>query len=146
MKKRPIHKYDKETGSKPFLGTLASESAQRQQAWLQTGCNAFDSAYQHSSPLSFWLEQDVLQYIKTNNLQIASVYGEVQEKDGKLFTTGLDRTGCMFCMFGAHLEKCPNRFQKMAHTHPSIYEYCLKPKEEHGLGLKEVLDYLKIPY
>jgi len=65
---------------------------------------------------------------------------------GKLKTTGLDRTGCMFCMFGCHLEKEPNRFQKMKITHPQIYNYCMKPIEEGGLGLGRVLDYIGVKY
>ena len=50
-------------------------------------------------------------------------------------------TGCMFCMFGCHLEKEPNRFQRMKITHPKQYEYCM-----NQLGLKEVLEYIGVPY
>jgi hypothetical protein len=52
----------------------------------------------------------------------------------------------MFCMFGAHLEKEPNRFQRMKETHPKQYEYCMKPVEEGGLGLATVLDYIGVKY
>ena len=52
----------------------------------------------------------------------------------------------MFCMFGCHLEKEPNRFQRMKITHPKQYAYCMKPVEEGGLGLDAVLNYLKIPH
>lgn len=62
----------------------------------------------------------------------------------KLTTTGCSRTGCMFCMFGVHLEKEPNRFQRMKQTHPKIYEYCMKPMEDGGLGLAEVLDFIGV--
>ena len=47
----------------------------------------------------------------------------------------------MFCMFGAHLEKEPNRFQLMKQTHPQIYDYCI-----NKLGLGHVLDFLNIKY
>lgn len=47
----------------------------------------------------------------------------------------------MFCMFGCHLEKEPNRFQRMKVTHPKQYEYCM-----NQLGLKEVLEYIGVPY
>lgn len=60
---------------------------------------------------------------------------------GTLTTTGVSRTGCMFCMFGCHLEKEPNRFQRMKQTHPQQYAYCM----DH-LGLKEVLDYIGVSY
>ena len=147
MKKQPVRKYQRETGNKPFIGTLTCESMRRQQGWLRTGCNAYDGAHVASMPLSFWKENDILQYIHDNNLPIASVYGEVvQDEKGNWKTTGLHRTGCMFCMFGAHREKSPNRFERMKETHPKLYEYCMKSKEENGLGLDEVLTYLKIPH
>ena len=47
----------------------------------------------------------------------------------------------MFCMFGVHLEKPPNRFQRMALTHPKQYEFCI-----HKLGCGKVLDFLGVPY
>ena len=71
----------------------------------------------------------------------ASVYGEIVEQNGRLTTTGAKRTGCMFCMFGVHLEKQPNRFQRMALTHPKQYAFCI-----HKLGCGAVLDFLGIPY
>ncbi|MEI6296256.1 MAG: hypothetical protein WCO84_01240 [bacterium] len=64
--------------------------------------------------------------------------------EGKLYTNKLQRTGCMFCMFGAHLEKEPNRFQRMKISHPAQYDYCMR--EENGLGLAKVLDYIGVKY
>lgn len=145
IKKRPLFKYQKETGCLPYVGTMAEESAQRTQGWMKTGCNAYEGTHPKSAPLSFWTEQDILQYIVQNNLPIASCYGEIREdENGKLYTTGLHRTGCMFCIFGAHLEKSPNRFERMRETHPKQYEFCMRPKEENGLGLDAVLNYLNI--
>lgn len=142
IKKRPANKYAKETGRKPIVGTLACESKIREQAWKRTGCNAFDSKKPKSQPMSFWTEQDVLQYIVENNLPYAKIYGEIkQDENGKLYTTGKDRTGCMFCMFGCHLEKSPNRFQRMKETHPKQWEYCM-----NELGMKEVLEYIGVDY
>ena len=146
MKKNPSKSYEKMTGKKPIVGTLASESRNRKTAWQKNGCNAFESKRPLSQPLSFWTEQDILQYIKQNELSIASVYGDIVEESDKLKTTCADRTGCMFCMFGCHLEKEPNRFQRMKETHPQIYEYCMKPIEEGGLGLAKVLDYINVKY
>lgn len=146
MKKAPFKKFTKESGKFPFVGTLAFESILRQQSWIRTGCNSFEGKSPKSQPLSFWTEQDILQYIKQNNLSIASVYGDIVEESDKLKTTNCDRTGCMFCMFGCHLEKEPNRFQRMKVTHPQIYEYCMKPIEEGGLGLAKVLDYINVKY
>lgn len=141
MKKEPLKRYGKETGRVPIIGTMTHESRARLNSWLKTGCNAFESQYPQSKPLSFWTEQDILQYILENNLEIASVYGEIVEDNGKLHLTGEQRTGCMFCMFGAHLEDEPNRFQRMKQTHPKQYDYCI-----NKLGLGDVLDFIGVTY
>ena len=54
---------------------------------------------------------------------------------------GVNNTGCMFCMFGVHLEKEPNRFQAMKYTHPKLYDYCI-----HKCGVGKVLDYIGVNY
>lgn len=167
MKKRPIKKYAKQSGRKAIIGTMAAESRMRMTKWLQFGCNAYDCKDATSKPLSFWTEQDILHYIKKFNVPYCPVYGEIQvkanaeeiegqinlidylgcyEPEDTLETTGCNRTGCMFCMFGCHLEKFPNRFQRMKETHPRQYAYCMKSVEEGGLGLRDVLEYIGIPY
>lgn len=179
MKKKPSQKYAKETGRKQIVGTMASESRLRYSHWLKSGCNAFDAKKPSSQPLSFWTEQDVLHYIKKFNIPYATVYGDIvidekvdgdkviegqinlidylgcYDQDDRLKTTGCDRTGCIFCMFGCHLEKEPNRFQRLKETHPRQYEYCIgggemvdgkwQPNKE-GLGLGKVLDYINVKY
>lgn len=157
MKKNPAKDFEKTYGKKPIVATMASESRLRQTQWLNRGCNAFDSKRQISAPMSFWTEQDVLQYIKQNGIPIASVYGDIVYKDdGKLYTTGCKRTGCIFCAFGCHLEKEPSRFQLLKQTHPRQYEYCIggggygedgiwKPSND-GLGMKHVFDELNKLY
>lgn len=141
MKKRPFHKYTHQSGNMPILGTMASESALRQTTYLKIGCNAFYKKEPTSQPMSFWTEQDVLQYLRMTGIPYASIYGDIVEKKGKLITTGAQRTGCMFCMFGAHLEKEPNRFQRMALTHPKQHEFCI-----NKLGCGKVLDFIGVPY
>ena len=141
MKERPLHKYAKANGLHMIVGTMACESVRRQSAYLKNGCNAYSKRDPTSQPMSFWTEQDVLAYLKMTGIPYASVYGEIVEKSGKLATTGAKRTGCMFCMFGVHLEKQPNRFQRMALTHPKQYEFCI-----HKLGCGAVLDFLGVPY
>ena len=145
MKKKPAKKYEKETGRKPIVATMACESQNRRTAWLRHGCNAFESKRPISQPISFWTEQDVLEYLKKYNVPYAPVYGEiVQDEDGKLHTTACDRTGCVFCGFGCHLEKEPNRFQRLKVTHPKLWDYCMKPWSEGGLGMRNVLEYINI--
>ena len=146
MKKAPAKLFDKESGKKPILGLMANESQKRRRDYLKTGCNAFDKKNPQSQPMGFWTEQDVLQYLKEYNIPYASVYEDIVEKDGKLTTTGLRRTGCMFCLFGVGLEKEPNRFQLMKETHPKIYDYCMKKWEDGGLGMEEVLNYINVKH
>lgn len=141
MKKKPVKKYEKETGKVPFIGTMACESILREQAYLRNGCNAFNSKRPLSTPIGFWTEQDVLEYIVTNNIQIASVYGDIVEKEGKYSTTKCDRTGCVFCGFGVQLEKGENRYQRLEKTHPQLHSYCM-----NKLGFKEVCEFMNIPY
>lgn len=138
MKKEPAKRYEHETGRVPFIGTLAEESTLRQQSYLKTGCNAFDSKRPNSTPLGFWREQDILEYIYINKLPINKAYGEVVYTkdllDGKTYsTTKCDRTGCIYYGFGVHLEKEPNRYQRLEQTHPQLYNYCM-----NKLGFKEV--------
>ena len=155
MKKKPAKTFSKQTGRVPMIGTMAEESRLRYRKWLQNGCNAFDKNNPMSQPLSFWMTQDILEYIRTYNVPYCLVYGDIIEVDGKLETTQCDRTGCIFCMFGCHLEKSPNRFQRLKETHPRQYEYCIgggemvdgkwQPNKE-GLGLGKVLDYIGVDY
>lgn len=145
MKKKPAKKYEKETGNHPIIGTMACESQARKTNWKIHGCNAFDTKRPTSQPLSFWTEQDILEYIKKYNLSYAPVYGEIiQDDKGKWQTTKCNRTGCVFCMYGCHLEKEPNRFQSLKITHPKLWQYCMKPMSEGGLGLKEVLEFIGV--
>lgn len=142
MKKKPAKDYERKTGRKPIIATMTEESRLREQSWLQYGCNAFEGTRAKSAPMSFWKEQDVLEYIKKEQLPIASVYGDIVYAEDpeqmrledygidcggkeKLQTTGCDRTGCIFCAFGCHLEKEPSRFQRLKETHPRQYEYCI---------------------
>lgn len=166
MKKGPAKKYEAETGRKPVVATMTEESQQRLDSWMKYGCNSFESDRPISKPMSFWTEQDVLQYLKMTGIPIASVYGKIVNADPqmnlfeaverqKLKTTGCDRTGCMYCMFGIMSDKEPNRFQRMRKTHPRQYAYCiggghlengvLKP-DKNGLGLGVILDYIGKPY
>lgn len=145
MKKKPAHRFEKESGLKPVLGTMTVESRLRKQQWIRNGCNSFDDKKPQSKPLSFWTEQDILEYLKRFNIPYASIYGKIlQDEKGKYYTTGCDRTGCIFCGFGCHLEKEPNRFQRLKETHPKQWEYCMRPVEEGGLGMREVLEYIGV--
>lgn len=147
MKEKPLKEYQKKNHKRPIVGLMADESVRRETAWLKTGCNAFNSAQPMSKPMSFWTKQDVLEYLHRFNIPYASVYGEIkQDENGKYYTTGCDRTGCIFCGFGCHLEKEPNRFQRLKQTHPKLWEYCMRDWDKGGLGMKQVLEYIGVKY
>lgn len=174
MKKNPMHIYERATKRHPITGMTAAESLMRTQAWVGRGCNSYSIQGREakSAPLSPWLEQDVLHYIKRNHIEICSVYGDIVytdtdentldlavDPDMPLKCTGCQRTGCMFCSFGAHLEKGETRFQLMKHTHPRQYEFMLGGGEwivengrqlwqptKRGLGFARVFDWLNDIY
>lgn len=142
LKKEPAERYEKQTGKKPYIATLAEESNLRMSNYLKYGCNSFNNKRPISKPLSIWTEQDILEYIDIFKLPIAKVYGKLSKDDeGKYYLTGEKRTGCMFCMYGCHLEKEPNKFQRLAKTHPKIYDYCI-----NKLKLGEVLEFINVNY
>jgi 3'-phosphoadenosine 5'-phosphosulfate sulfotransferase (PAPS reductase)/FAD synthetase len=128
MKKRPLHRYWKETGRYPFIGTMAEESSLRKQSYMRYGCNIVDNKTPMSRPMMFWKQKDVLDYIAQYELPYSKIYD-----------MGERRTGCMFCMFGAHIDK-PNRFERMVTTHPKLWKYCMDT-----LGCRQVLEFCKIP-
>lgn len=130
LKKEPFKRYERESGRKPIIGTMTGESILRKQSWLKNGCNSFNPKKEKSSPLSFWKESDIWEYINKFNIGYSSIYD-----------MGYERTGCMFCAFGCHLEE-KNKFDLMKETHPEIYNYCMKSIESGGLGMYEVLKYL----
>ena len=153
MKKSPLKRFGKQSGLYPIVATMAEEGRQRKMAWLRTGCNAFEGNIQ-SKPMSFWTEQDVLQYIDIMGLEVAPVYGNLLYSNGKYYFDGCQRTGCIFCGFGCHLEKEPNRFQRLKETHPKLYDYCMGGGEYNedgvwqpntkGLGMKHVMDFINV--
>lgn len=133
IKKEPMKTFEKKTGRLPILGTMAGESRMRKVMWNKYGCNAFDNKAPYSAPMSFWVEDDVWEYIKDNNIEIAKPYA-----------MGYHRTGCIWCGYGAHLEGKNgelNRFQMLKKTHYPLWKYVI-----YKLGFKEVLEELKIEY
>jgi 3'-phosphoadenosine 5'-phosphosulfate sulfotransferase (PAPS reductase)/FAD synthetase len=144
MKKKPFMQYEKANKRAMMTGEMASDSMSRKTEYIANGCNAYNLKRPKSTPLGFWLESDIWEYIRTFNVPYSKIYD-----------MGYDHTGCMFCCFGCHLEPEPNRFQRMQVTHPKQYDYCINggqfvngkwgPSKE-GLGLGFVLDYIGVPY
>lgn len=140
MKKSPIYHYNKISFKKGMVGTRAEEGHLRELSYQKNGCNNYKKG--KSKPLSIWTHQDILKYVYENDVDYCqNIYGKIKKEGKEYYTTGSDRTGCMFCMFGIHLEKEPNRFQRMYETHPKLWKYCM-----NDLGIKKVLKYINIPY
>lgn len=129
LKKNPIISYERKAGRQCMVGTMAVDSVSRKTNYLKNGCNSFGER-KISKPISFWKEKDIWEYIKKYNISYSKIY-DMGEK----------RTGCMFCMFGVHLEKGENRFQRMRISHPKQYNFCI-----NILGIGKCLDYLGIPH
>ena len=174
MKKSPMHSYAKRTGKMPMTAQMASESRLRTTNWLKNGCNGFDMKSPISNPMSFWTEQDVLEYIFNSHIPIADVYGEVTADFGEaqpqrntmdmgIFdvgkpvfdTTGCDRTGCVSCGFGCHREKSPNRWELAEKlSNPEIIDYMMRggafnekgiwKPDSRGLGFWFVIEWINL--
>lgn len=123
LKKEPFRRYEKKSKRRPYVGTMTEESEARKKAYARSGCNSFTDKGQ-SKPLSFWTEAHIWEYIRKHDLPYAEIYDK-----------GETRTGCMFCMFGVHMEARPNRFDRMEIIHPKEYNACM-----NKYGLKPVLE------
>lgn len=128
MKKQPFAKYHKESDNVPYVGVMAEDSRSRLRSYASAGCNVFEKKKMMSRPLSIWTENDIWRCLNAG-IPYSSIYD-----------IGYDRTGCVFCAFGCMQEKAP-RFVRLRETHPKLHRYCLE-----YLGMKEVLDFLKVPY
>ena len=160
MKKGPMG----ELKEYPIIATMVEESKLREQAWLKSGCNSFDKKIQ-SKPLSFWTKQDVLEYLKLNNIKIAECYGEIipVDKQGnptfedlkdRYAFSGVQRSGCIFCLFGISQDTQKggiNRFEHLRITQPKLFDYCMRGGvfndegiwvPHKGLGLAFVIEWL----
>lgn len=169
-KKSPAISYANKTGRKPIVATMAEESRLRKQKWLMHGCNAFDTEHPQSNPMAFWTENDVLAYIHRKNLPIAEAYGEVVGDEGdeihgqqsihdalgdytdcKFRTTGCNRTGCVFCLFGIRTDK--TRLTHLKEVEPKICDHVMRGGQivdgmwepgNGGLGYWFVLEWLNL--
>lgn len=79
-----------------------------------------------------------------NDIPICSVYGEAkQDLQGNWILTGEQRTGCIVCGFGCHLESEPNRFQRLMDSdnksHRRICEFAMRIKN-NGVTYEEALN------
>ena len=130
FKKNPSKKYEKISGRFPYTGERAEEGMNRR----GKPCNSF-GARPKSKPLNHWTLENVKWYMSEHGLTAPAVYYD-REIDGQL-VKGEERTGCMFCMIGAH-KKEDEKYEKMKIAYPKQYKYIMEK-----LGGAEVLDYVK---
>lgn len=172
LKEDPCDKWAKERNSKPFLGLMASEGGQREEALTDHGCNYFGKTVIRSAPFTPFLRQDILRLSLEmdadwkNGLKekyekvmgggalpksiIPEIYGAIEtDADGNLYTTGAQRTGCSMCGFGVHLEKRPHRFDQLRARNPKEWEFWMyrcatDPETGEKFGWGRVLDYISV--
>ena len=127
LKKRPFARYSRETGEVPILGVMAGESDLRKRQYIRRGgCNSFQNSHIASYPISIWTDADIWEYLRKYNVPYCELYDK-----------GHTRTGCMFCGFGAHLEKV-SRFELLYDLHPRAYNIFMD-YENNGCTYREAL-------
>lgn len=135
LKKRPFYRYEKQTGRAPILGVMACESRLRMSMYLRRGgCNSFDEHRPACYPLSIWTDADIWEYIRRYSVPYSEIYDRA----------GVEQTGCMFCGFGAHLEKGDNtRFARLYALHPQMYCAMMRYSNK-GVTYRRALHYIGV--
>jgi hypothetical protein len=152
IKEKPCDDWAKEHNSHAFLGMMASEGGQREDAIIEHGCNYYGKGVMRSAPFGPFYRQDLLQLALDLNVPVPEIYGEIARKpDGTLYTTKAQRTGCGMCGFGIHMEKRPHRFDLLRERnekewHFWMYECCTDPKTGEKFGWGRVLDYIGVEW
>lgn len=118
LKKDPSKRFEKCTECKPIIGTRVTDSSLRRTSYLNNGgCNVFNSNRPVSNPLSFWTEKDIYDYVQKENICLSDIYHK-----------GYHNTGCVFCLFGMHLENT-GKFNLLKKTHTKMYDFCMQDLE-----------------
>lgn len=111
-----------------------------------------------SKPMGFWTKQDVLHYALLHQLIIPEPYGRIVPYDYEdeqpsfvplhgivcencpLRTTGENRTGCIFCPIGCHLDHF-RKIKRLKKWNTDLYDYCMEE-----LGEKKLLEWVNDTY
>ena len=153
LKEKPCDDWAKEHNSYPYLGIMASEGGQREEALIEHGCNYYGKGTVRSAPFAIFMRNDILRlaldmdkwyhehldlfeelyyqqpYSEGKKYEpvesiIPTAYGEIKQKEnGDYYTTRAQRTGCSMCGFGIHLEERPHRFDILREDNPKEWEY-----------------------
>lgn len=150
LKEKPCDDWAKEHNSWPFLGMMASEGGQREEALIDHGCNYYGTTTMRSAPFAPFLRQDILQLALDLEVPVPEIYGTIERHpNGTLYTTKAQRTGCSMCGFGIHLEKRPHRFDRLRERnykewHFWMYECCRDKETGEKFGWGRVLDWIGV--
>lgn len=152
LKEKPCDLWAKEHNSVPFLGLMASEGGRREKSLKMHGCNYWGKTTVRSAPFAIFNRQDLLQLAVDLHVPVPAIYGTIEkDKDGMLYTTGAQRTGCSMCGFGIHLESRPHRFDQLYERNPKEWDFWMKncctdesTGEKYGWG--RVLTYIGVPW
>jgi 3'-phosphoadenosine 5'-phosphosulfate sulfotransferase (PAPS reductase)/FAD synthetase len=129
LKKRPFARHQKETGEVPVIGTLAGESDARKREYIRRGgCNSFEGNHTASYPISIWTDSDIWEYLRKFRVPYSPIYD----------ISGVERTGCMVCGFGAHIERGLSRFQLLNDLYPKAYRLFMN-YTNNGVTYREAL-------
>lgn len=140
LKKIPQKRIQNDIGSIAIIGEMAEESQNRRSKYKKTGCFVTSGKKIMVKPMGFWLEKNVLEYIKKYDLPTFFVYGKLVEENGELRFTGEQRTGCKLCLFGIQFDT--ERLKRLKQIEPQTYKFAVKPVEEGGLGYRKVIEYI----
>ena len=152
IKEKLCDDWAKAHNSYPFLGMMASEGGQREDAIIDHGCNYYGKTVMRSAPFGPFYRQDLLQLALDLDVPVPEIYGEIAKKpDGTLYTTKAQRTGCGMCGFGIHMEKRPHRFDMLRESnekewHFWMYECCTDKNTGEKFGWGRVLDYIGVEW
>ena len=152
LKEKPCDDWAREHNSWPFLGMMASEGGQREEALIDHGCNYYGKTVMRSAPFAPFLRQDILQLALDLEVPVPEIYGEIKRNpDGTLYTTKAQSTGCSMCGFGIHMEKRPHRFDYLRERNPKewhfwMYECCTNPDTGEKYGWGKVLDWIGVDW
>lgn len=151
MKEAPSRQYQEEHNIWPFLGLMQVEGGQRRFSLRKYGCNYVGKESQRSCPFNYFSRQDLLTLALDLKAPVPEIYGEiVMDSDGKLRTTKAQRTGCVMCGFGIHLESRPHRFDRLYMRNPKEWEFwmekCCTDDDDTKYGWGRVLDYIGVKW
>lgn len=152
LKEKPCDDWAKEHHSWPFLGIMASEGGQREEALVDHGCNYYGKTTMRSAPFAPFMRQDILQLALDLNVPVPEIYGTIERHpNGTLYTTKAQRTGCSMCGFGVHLEERPHRFDRLREKNYKewyfwMYECCVDKETGEKFGWGKVLDWIGVEW